>query len=476
MQTGLEAPGLGCGQKLQPIAGGTKRPQCWLVVVPRGTPTDENPAGLTGVSSVVTSPLTPSAWANRISIPLSFKPVDSTCPIADNERRIVGSELAVAAITSWQPTLCAKPGSPPYSYSYLSDDRARQNLTEGGFGGAGMSVFTDPPDAANVDPKTPITYSPLTLSGEVIGFNIERIPRLQPDGTLQPDEQPLAGIRVAQLNLTPRLVAKLLTQSYQAQLVDVLASKPAAYDWVLNNPTSLVDDPDFIQYNPEFALLSTQQAVDASGLVVEEPSSDAATALWKWVLADPEARKWLDGTPDQWGMKVNPIYSTVAANNSTGAAFGSPAPNLFPKSDPYCYDAGVTVGNPPQPARPICLLDWSPYALTMQAAAQATGAANSGADTTLNPAAASPDAAWSANGPQKVGTRFIMSVTDSASADAIRIADRAPQPRRRRRHQPQLHRTDPASLLAGEQAMKPSAPSGQCSRPTRARRRPAPTR
>ena len=39
VQTGLEAPGLGCGQDLQPTGGGgDTTPQCWLVVVPRGPP------------------------------------------------------------------------------------------------------------------------------------------------------------------------------------------------------------------------------------------------------------------------------------------------------------------------------------------------------------------------------------------------------------------------------------------------------
>ncbi len=415
VQTGLEAPGLGCGQKLQHVSGGTKVPQCWLVVVPRGTPTTENPPNLSGVKGVVTSPLAPAAWANRIAIPLDFQPVDSPCTLKNSERRIVGSELATAAVTSWQPALCTTPTSPPFNYTYVSDDRARDNLTQQGFGGAGMSVFSTPVAASSLSGVAPVTYAPLTLSGVVVSFDIERTPQLQPDGQLQPDELPLSGLRIEHLQLTPRLVAKLLTESYQAQLVDVLASKPAAYNWVLNNPTSIVHDPDFLQFNPEFSLLTTQQEIDAGTLVVEESSSDAAAALWSWVLADPEARQWLDGTPDHWGMRVNPIFSTRAANNSTGTAFGTPTPNQYPKADPYCHDTGEVVGSPPQKARPICMLDWSPYVLTMQDAAQATGAANSGAHTSLNPIA-TPDSAWGANGPQKAGTHFILSITDSASA------------------------------------------------------------
>ena len=46
VDTGLEAPGLGCGQSVEALpGGGTTTPQCWLVVVPRSTGSAENPTG-----------------------------------------------------------------------------------------------------------------------------------------------------------------------------------------------------------------------------------------------------------------------------------------------------------------------------------------------------------------------------------------------------------------------------------------------
>ena len=50
--------------------------------------------------------------------------------------------------------------------------------------------------------------------------------------------------------------------------------------------------------------------------------SDLAVRLWEYVLADPEAKAWLDGTPDQSGMIVNPWYSTNPEVNPTGAGSG----------------------------------------------------------------------------------------------------------------------------------------------------------
>ena len=464
--TGLEAPGLGCGQQIQPVAGGgTKAPQCWLVVVPRGGPADENPPGLTGVNSVVTSPLTPQAWANRIAIPLQFNPVGTDCSSSANAQDIVGSELASSAFSSWAPALCVQPGSTPYSYIQATDDQGRKNLVSPSYGAAGLSVFSDPIDPSETGATNPVVYAPLTLSGVVVGFNIERTPALDSNGQPRQDEVGLSGSRVEHLNLTPRLVAKLLTESYRAQLEGVTGTKQAGYGWIQNNPISLFSDPDFLQYNREFPLLSTQQQIDAGTLVVEESSSDAATALWKWVLADPEARAWLNGTPTPDGtgpgMNVNPNYSINAKLNPSHVSFGSSTPNDFPKSDRYLYDTKTLVGSGSSqaPARPIGVLDWSPYALNMRATALAAATANDGAKTTPD-ITATPNTAWTSNGPQKTGTYFVMSVTDSASAAryGLQTADLS------RAGDDSSSRTfvapDANGILAGEAAMTPSSVTG----------------
>ncbi len=461
VQTGLEAPGLGCGQDLQPTGGGgDTTPQCWLVVVPRGSSTDENPAGLND-ENVVTSPLAPSAWANRIAIPLGFNPVGSSCSINADAQEILGSELASSAVASWQPALCNQAGSPSYSYIQDTDDQARQNLLDPTYGAAGMSVFSAPADPSQVDPSDPVVYSPLTLSGVVVAFNIQRVPAVV-DGQPQADESTLAGTQVGNIYLTPRLMAKLLTQSYQAQLQNVTSARPAGYGWIQKNPVDLLTDPDFLQYNPEFSLLSTTQAIDAGTALVEQASSDAAAAVWKWILADPEASAWLAGKPDPWGMRVNPLYSTSSSVNPAGTPFGVPALESYPKSDPYCTDTHQIVTGPPsEPARPLCILDWSPYALTMAAAAASTGAANDGAKTTFN-AALTPNTAWTANGPQVPGTHFIISITDSASAaqyglqtaSLSRAGDDAAPGRR------VFVAPDTDSITAGEQAMVASPVPG----------------
>jgi hypothetical protein len=462
VDTGLEAPGLGCGQDIEPVAGGgTKTPECWLVVVPRSTPAAENPPTVQP-SAVVTSPLTPQAWANRIAFPLKFNPVGSSCSINANSEGIEGSELASEAVSSWQPALCGQSSSTSFSYLTNSDDQARQNLTDPTYGSVGMSVFSDPIDPGQTSSTNPPVYAPLTLSGVVVGFNIERVPAVV-NGTPAPTEIPLTGSRIQTINLTPRLVAKLLTESYKGQFEEISAVKPPGYNkWLANNPETLFSDPDFIQYNPEFGELTTEQQVDAGTLLVEEAGSDAASTLWKWVLSDPSAEQWLSGQPDPWGMVVNPDYQSNV--------FGTPTPETFPKSDTYCESLSgadeppIVSGGVSTPARPLCILDWSPYAQSMAAGAQDASEANDQAKTTYSPTATSADAAWGSNGPQTPGTYVVMTVTDSSSADLYglqaaslsRSGDDPTQPGQ----VPDFVPPDSSSLLAGEQAMTKSAVPG----------------
>ena len=415
VNTGRQSPGLGCGQRVQPGADGTKTiPKCWIVVVPRGEPAAEN-AGMGNFETeansfgVYSSPLSPVAWKNRIAIPIEFQPVDSPCTIADVERRIAGSEIALSAIASWQPALCADGSLPPFSFSTVGDPAARQQLASSVAGGPGMVVVSRPVASTSEDPKSPVVYAPLTVSGLVIGFNIERIPKTDaPAG-----EQLLRGVRISDINLTPRLVAKLLTQSYSSQ-VNVGNSSPG-YAWATVNPVALGADPDFLRFNEEFAFLQASGRM-LGGMVMPSGGSDAAQLLWEWVLADPEANAWLRGAPDEWGMKVNPVYATDPAVNPSGIAFGDPIPNSFPKSDPYCYQAPARGPGRSVVPTPLCGTDWMPYSRTFLEGARNTRAGNDEAKIVENSFAIVSSDVWKRDVPQAPGSRAMIAVTDTVSA------------------------------------------------------------
>ncbi len=462
VNTGLQSPGLGCGQQVQRLDDGSKKvPQCWIVIVPRGdaatenagTPFENEPPAQLGVN---TSPVNPNAWRNRIAIPIEFNPVDSPCAIGRSERRITGSEVALPAIASWQPVLCTTGSLPPYSYSVVGDSTARQQIATPRAGAPGMAVVSQPLSGAAVDPKSPAVYAPITVSGIVIGANVER--NYKPD--VPSSARPLSGTRVADINLTPRLAAKLLTQSYRGP-VEIGNADPR-YAWDDTNPLNLGLDPDFLQFNPEFALMTTDRRI-FGGLQLPSGTSDAAQLVWEWILADPEAAAWLSGAPDPWGMKVNPVYATSAALNPTGASFTEVVPNSFPKSDPFCYQApqqtvpGDTKKISPSP---LCGTDWMPYNRGFVDGARLTRAASDSSRIIPNPFALSPSDSWRRSEPQFLGARSMLALTDSPSAvrfglQAVRLS-RAGDNRADRR----FIAPDSEGLAKGVAAMKPIAGTG----------------
>jgi hypothetical protein len=410
--TGLENSGLGCGQRVEPQQGGSlKVPKCWIVVVPRstaeienvGTPYEQDARSF----GVFTSPLAPAAWSNRIAIPIEFVAVDSQCEISQNERRIVGNELLVAAMTKWQPKLCGTGSLPPFVYATVPDASARQQIVDPVEGSAGLSVVQRPLESSDEDPLKPTVYAPLSISGLAIAFNFERIPKLDAPG----DEQLLAGLRVANLNLTPRIVAKLLTQSYVSQ---VQIFQNPGYPWLAGNPNNLATDPDFLSFNPEFALLQVGDQRTFSGLQLPSRNSDATRQIWEWILADPEAKRWLDGQPDEWGMKVNPVYATTGAANSSGLPFADSAPESLPKADPFCYQSpAIDTGVIPST---LCGPDWMPYSQSLTDVARVLRVADDGARIVKDVFALTVDQVWKRSQPQYLGRRAMIGVTDTSSA------------------------------------------------------------
>jgi hypothetical protein len=401
VQTALQAEGLGCGAPEQKADGTTAPRSCWLVVIPRGT---ADP----GVSSITKSGLFWSSWKHRIAVKLDFKPIGLTCPIGADERQITGSELVAGAVASWQPTLCGSTGGAVYTISTGAESDALQtSLTQPT---APLALTTR---ASTSELADSLAYAPIALTGLSIGFAIDRQPNPGEDTPTSVVEQ--TGTAFSEIKLTPRLIAKLLTNSYLDSLPTFADKSHLGFRSAADpghNARNLVLDPDFRAINdPEWnyeSLISPSLA----DLLLPQGRSDAAWQLWRYVLSDPEAVDFLAGKADPWKMVVNPWTTTDAKANLSQTAFDLPRED-FPKADPVEQVAGN------DGSQPINVVSWRPYTndlnqagyLTLRGDGQVLGLW----DPTSSPAK------YSKSPRNLPGQQRVLSLTDTASAARYQV-------------------------------------------------------
>jgi hypothetical protein len=305
---------LGCGTE----AGSAQTTAtCWLVAIP----VDRGSIGLLASNN----DLSPSAWAQRLQVKLTFAPINGACtaslPIVSGE----GSELLGNAMSSWGPAICAADGV-NISYASQQDSVARQQYASG----ATSLLFTTQPvnDAAG---GTKTLYAPVGLSAVTIGLHLTGAD----------------GAQRTTVKLNARLVAKLLTQSYIAGIdpgapgTELLTGQfdiapyravskgllgPQAFaPWASTAMfPDLFADPEFQALNPNFTFTPQTNSVfnpdflfdNLGSLVVSSTASDPIATLWQWLLSDPHSRSFLDGCPDTaapldgHATVVNPFFST----------------------------------------------------------------------------------------------------------------------------------------------------------------------
>ncbi|MDT9688827.1 hypothetical protein Q5762_10735 [Streptomyces sp. P9(2023)] len=333
LQTTREAPHLGCGDPVTQ-AGKVRGRGCWLVVVPRG---EHDPKGQTGVGyKPITSPLSTTNWNQRMVFPLDFLPVREPCPTDKPERRMSGSELITDAITSWQSALCAG-GDTRFTFTQRGESQVRNGVVNGTPGAAGLAFTVQPVEGGA---GGGFVHAPVAVSGLTVGFFWEA------DGIGQ----------VPDLRVGPRLLAKMLTLSYPYD-IRVLTDKAPVPDHVKDNPVSIVRDPEFLKLNPEFEKNKQAAANYPGGILLSAERSDVAEVVWEYLRSNAEARAFLEGKPDPWGMKVNPFFKDLGLA-TTGT-------DEFPKADPT--ETELVNGE-----RKISygVTERSPYALDMHDAAQ----------------------------------------------------------------------------------------------------------
>lgn len=284
VQTTTEAQGLGCGVK----ADVASTPRCWLVVVP--VQSDQSGNSISGLS--------PTYWANRLQVELGFTDIGGACAGGQQRTLLAGSELLSQAMASWIPQLCDTE-STALGYTVLGDAQVRREL-DAGTRDTGVLTATSTTESYS---------SPLALAATVIAYQLDG------DGTGP----------VGQIKLNARLVAKLITESYWCGIdCSGSGSDPAQAErkmpWLSDQPYTLGRDPEFQALNPGLSLLGV--GIERGDLVASLTQSDAAAAVWDWILSDPEATAFLHGCPDDDGYVINPFYSTRSYEECADQAEG----------------------------------------------------------------------------------------------------------------------------------------------------------
>jgi hypothetical protein len=322
------------------------------------------------------------AWAKRIVVPLSFAPTPSDCPVRTPDFSVIGSAMVGRAMESWQAALCQ--GSNPVSIQYDSaqgEPLARQDF----LAGTDDVALTTLPGSGTT--AHPYTYAPVAITAESIAFWVDN---------------PGTGEPVSRMKLDPRLVLKLLTQSYSfGDSCPPPTGVSGCDNAVDGNPLQIFNDPEFKKLNPRIAEPYQEPNLynDYQVPTVLAGESDMTWELTRWIAANKPALGFLEGDFDPWGMHVNTDYLQQLGQSS---APGFPTYALT-AMDPYPVVSHLYV-----PVYPLSLVgqyqveNWAPGTETEQ-----TNCAGNGTNCTYQTVPL-----------QNVGARSLFSILDQADAAA----------------------------------------------------------
>ncbi|HTR70010.1 MAG TPA: hypothetical protein VMH41_07250 [Mycobacteriales bacterium] len=240
-----------------------------------------------------------SNWRNRITVPLSFaKPADYCSVVGSKPAVFVyGSELMTEAAQQWAPAFCTDPKRTPFTQVPQAEPASVNSLSEGNIQAA-YDTYPSKPEGKS---GHPVVNAPVAVNGFAIATLVD-------DG----DHNEVFDVR-----LDPRLLAKLLTESYP--VLDEVAQDDGSPDGgttpgpMADNPLNITDDPEFQALNPDIPKASPQPGYliyyeARAELMALSSNSDIMRALTSYIEADPAARAFINGKPDPWGMVVNPAY------------------------------------------------------------------------------------------------------------------------------------------------------------------------
>jgi ABC-type phosphate transport system substrate-binding protein len=204
----------------------------------------------------------------RTIVPLQFRKSAGDCPpVTHFDARIETETSAARALYQWAADLCNGKNALTLNVTNTSSDQARADFFAKN---VDIAVSSLPPQPG----ETPAgarqyTVAPIDLTGVVVAYNIM---------------DPVTHQPISDLTLTPRLVARLISDS------DVL---------------TFFNDPEFKKLNPGHTF--PPQGTDP-GLRGEQNAD--TWIVTNWLNSDPVARAFLNGK-DPYGIPVNPLWQGV---------------------------------------------------------------------------------------------------------------------------------------------------------------------
>ncbi|WTW93276.1 hypothetical protein OG216_07750 [Streptomycetaceae bacterium NBC_01309] len=251
-----------------------------------------------------------AAWA-----PISFAPEPENCADRGVALSLAGNAEHTMAGLSWQGGLCraAKPMMTTVTAGTSAEGRdafragnADAAITGQPLGGPLDQRLGTAADGRPGRKAGEVVYAPATNGAIVLAANLE---------TTDAQGRP---VPLPTLTLTPRLVAKLLTDAYNTDVSLRSGSLPKrevpGFPPTYEHFRSLFEDPEFTAINPDMPNPRTV----LHPILVRGANDDTIYELTRWLVTDPAAREWLSGTPDENGIACPDAWRTGALDYPNG--------------------------------------------------------------------------------------------------------------------------------------------------------------
>jgi len=266
----------------------------------------------------------PCSWGYRIVVPISFSRGASVCDSGDPNFGASGSPMLQRAVDLWRSSLCVGANANRVGYdSGVNEYSARTDFMNGR---TDLGFTTQPATSGS----RKFVYAPMAVSGVSIAYYVDNANTGKP---------------ITNLKLNARLVAKLLTQSYSmTQSCPGSGTQIPCSPEVTGNPSSILMDPEFLALNPDYQPWDYANAISTGTYpLVVQGDSDLTYELTRWIESDPQARAFLNGAADPWGMRVNKYYLPTSSPKYPISSFTANDPgqtNHLPASGSGSCNAG----------------------------------------------------------------------------------------------------------------------------------------